>query len=100
MASCRPWAFARWVSRWASNVFAGCTRSKLNSSPSAAAMAASCAWRARASSTGIPYLADRCSAALTSRDAGAPGSSSNERQTTSTSWSKPASAASKRRLPT
>ena len=56
---------------------------------------------ARACSTLAPYLAARCSARSPARSAGAPGSSSNERQVTST-WSrcaKPASAASKRRLP-
>src|SRR5918998_1750399 len=100
-ASWMPCAAPRCTSRCASKVLPARTRSKRKVRPSAAASSVICACEARICSTLAPYLVARCSARSPSRSAGACGSSSNERQVTVT-WSrcsKPASAASKRRLP-
>ena len=102
IASCRPWAAARWSEPVGVERVADRARSKWNSSPSAAAIVASCAWRARACSTRIAVLGRQVLGGGRPRAGGAPGSSSNERQThlDLVGCSNPASAASKRRLPT
>ena len=102
IASCRPCAAARWMSRCASNVLPPRTRSKRKSSPSPAATPVSCAGARAPPRRTCPYLAASSSALGIPRSAGAAGSSSKLRHVTSTSsrCSKPASAVSKRRLPT